>query len=69
MMPYYFFRLGFLGYRDSRGVTETHAFPYVMSECDGFGWPMARHFDVIVGMDVLRQCRFVVDHERWSIAF
>ncbi|BBB13835.1 hypothetical protein [Sphingopyxis sp. FD7] len=69
MMPYYFFRLGFLGYRDANGMIETHAFPYVIGECDGFGWPMARHFDVIIGMDVLGKCRFTVDRNFWSIEF
>lgn len=69
MMPYYFFRLGFLAYRASSGNLETHHFPYVVGECDGFGWPMERHFDVILGMDILRQCRLVIDRESWTLDF
>lgn len=69
MMPYYFFRLGFLEYRMSSCNPEVHPFPYVVGECDGFGWPMERHFDVILGMDILRECRLIIDHERWTLDF
>lgn len=69
MMPYYFFRLGFLRYRSAGSALEAHPFPYIVGECEGFGWPMDRNFDVILGMDILKQCKLVVDHERWSIDF
>lgn len=69
MMPYYFFRLGFLTYRSVTGILETPPFPYIVGECEGFGWSMERHFDVILGMDILKQCKLIVDHNRWSIDF
>lgn len=69
MMPFYVFRLGFLEYRTSGGFSETHPLPYIVGECDGFGWPMARNFDVILGMDILSRCRTVISHNRWSIEF
>ncbi|HMO74452.1 MAG TPA: hypothetical protein PKD99_14685 [Sphingopyxis sp.] len=69
MMPYYVFRLGFLLREGQDLPVETPALPYIVGECDGFGWPMPRNFDVIVGMDILSRCRLVIDHERWSLDF
>ena len=55
-MDYYLFRLGFdLGDQaDANGPPLP--LPYVFAEIDGFSWGRAADFDVILGMDILRQC-------------
>jgi hypothetical protein len=62
MVEYYYFRLGLFA--------NPGELPFVFAELDGFGWPEAKPFDLILGMDVLRQCDFRMDRTGgWELRF
>lgn len=45
-------------------------FPFMFEMLDGFSWNAEKSFDVILGMDILQQCRLVVDRDQtWSLTF
>ena len=65
MVDYYFFRIGFFV-----GSRKMPALPYVLTEAEGFGMRAAASFDVILGMDALRQCDFQMDRTgHWRLEF
>ena len=58
-VDYYLFRIGFhIGDADLGNVPQL---PFVFEASDGFSWARSADFDVILGMDVLRQCDFTMD--------
>lgn len=61
-VPYYLFRLGLYG-NDSEPepVGGAPCLPYVFDDLEGFSWSRAAEFDIILGMDILRQCDLTVD--------
>lgn len=65
LVDYYVFRVGLF---DSS--MEGAAFPFVFGETRGFGMSSTLGFDVILGMDVLRQCDFRLDRTgHWQLSF
>ena len=69
LVEYYFFRIGLF---PDLGVNNpaSAALPFVFAELDGFGMRNASEFDVIIGMDVLRQCDFQFDRRgHWQLEF
>jgi hypothetical protein len=63
MVNYFMFRLGIFSQPEQ-------PLPYIFRELEGFGWPEPKSFDVILGMDVLKQCDFSMDRKgSWSLAF
>lgn len=56
-VPYYLFRIGlFTTEQIESADMSAVVLPYVFEESNGFGWMHDAGFDVILGMDVLRQC-------------
>ncbi len=69
MVDYFLFRVGFLDLelQDNNNPTQI---PFVFAETDGFGWSEPRSFEVILGMDVLKQCDFHLDRNgNWKLIF
>ncbi len=69
LVDYYLFRIGlFDGLGDeSRSMARL---PFVFADLDGFGMRSSGQFDVILGMDVLRQCDFELYRTgRWRLSF
>jgi gag-polyprotein putative aspartyl protease len=62
LVDYYLFRIGFF--------IEGNPLPYVFAETDGFGMRTSNSFDVILGMDVLRQCDLNIGRSgSWELTF
>ena len=58
-VDYFMFRIGFdVG---ETGFGDPAQLPFVFEATDGFSWGRSAEFDVILGMDVLRQCDFAKD--------
>jgi hypothetical protein len=58
-VDYYLFRIGFhVGNAD---LGDALQLPFVFDASDGFSWARSADFDVILGMDVLKQCDFTRD--------
>jgi hypothetical protein len=65
LVDYFVFRIGLF----DRNVPEA-TLPWVFGETRGFGMRATPGFDVILGMDVLRQCDFRLDRTgRWELTF
>ncbi len=57
-VDYFLFRIGWLMNAEVESNAQPTSLPFIFDELDGFGWGLAGDFDVILGMDVLRQCDF-----------
>lgn len=57
-VDYFLFRIGWNINPEIESIGQPASFPFIFDELDGFGWGLAGDFDVILGMDVLRQCDF-----------
>lgn len=70
-VAYYLFRLGLHGNDGEPGhPVRTSGFPFIFDDLDGFSWSRHADFDVILGMDVLKQCDFSLDRSgRCSLRF
>jgi hypothetical protein len=69
MVDYFLFRLGLFA---NAGAPESTPplLPYIFNDIDGFSWGQAGDFDVILGMDILRRCDFLIDRAgNWSLGF
>lgn len=62
-VSYYLFRLGLHGSDGEAAGAGADAprLPYIFDDLDGFSWSRHAEFDVILGMDVLRQCDLSMD--------
>lgn len=58
-VAYYLFRLGLYG--EDGAPADVPRLPYVFDDLDGFSWSRQADFDVILGMDILRQCDLSMD--------
>lgn len=64
LVDYFLFRLGFFAKGDQPTL------PYIFAETDGFQIRAAGSFDVLLGMDVLKQCDLLLDRSgRWQLDF
>lgn len=67
LVDYFLFRLGLFQPSQSEDAVQ---FPYVFAETDGFGIRDSGHFDIILGMDVLKQCDLHVSRTGiWELHF
>jgi hypothetical protein len=67
MVDYYLFRLGLFC---DQSLDTAPAPPYIFAEISGFGMQDSRDFEVILGMDVLKQCDLRLDRSGiWELQF
>lgn len=67
MVDYFLFRLGLFAPDDPAGAIRL---PYVFAETDGFAIRASKDFDVLLGMDVLRQCDLNLRRSgTWTLQF
>lgn len=65
LVDYFLFRIGLV----PQGNSE-NGLPFVFAETDGFRIRSSMGFDVILGMDVLRQCDFGMRRTGdWQLSF
>jgi len=68
LVDFYLFRLGV--FPESTDTAPATSIPYIFAETDGFLINQSHDFDVILGMDVLRECDLRVGRNgKWSLAF
>jgi hypothetical protein len=67
MVDFYFFRIGLFSHDDNE---HANGLPFVFAETQGFSWSEQKSFDVILGIDVLKQCDFAMSRNgRWTLKF
>jgi predicted aspartyl protease len=70
-VDYYLFRIGLFDSRQAASDNlEASDLPFMFEELDGFSWRRPSDFDVILGMDVIRQCDLAIYRDgRLSLSF
>ncbi|MEQ1549182.1 MAG: hypothetical protein ABL918_11140 [Chakrabartia sp.] len=68
-VDYYLFRIGLFAEQGDVSAQES-SIPYIFGESDGFSWGREGDFEVILGMDILKQCEFSSDRSgQWALLF
>lgn len=69
LVDYFLFRIGLFPTAAGPNSDEP-ALPYVFAETDGFRMRDSSTFDVILGMDVIRQCDLNIGRSgNWALTF
>lgn len=68
LVDFFVFRLGL--FPEVESAPAPLGLPYVFAETEGFQIRQTHGFDVLLGMDVLRECDFSLARKRtWALAF
>lgn len=67
-LDFYVFRLGL--FTDQPSASPGVGWPHVFAETEGFQIRQSDNFDVLLGMDIIRQCDFSIARSgSWSLQF